>query len=784
MAPVLGYCRLASMRYLGLPLVVTALATAVPASGQQASPAAQPPSPPKAVPQAVIHEVKLSDVFVGYDAVQARPILHRISVAVMMPADRLPSLRPDVSRCLRESASIPSVAALRRSLSADSLVRNEAYDQATDDTGRQKAKAQANAAVDKLLETMLDEIERQAKGCGKLASTVELQVALVRRVCGPTGPRCSNQPSAQALGETAAAGWVLTKWLLSRTDKVPDAMRLNEYLVLATQEDRPDNAPGDTVQISRSTPKALDAVTWPAVVGASPQELYEEGVRYLRKAGGKYSPAAPVLMDMPIQIAAATIDVLEAPASAVDYLRSQVDASLKRVSDEVARTRIRECVQLRATKPSSAAVEACTGYKVGESDIEKCLLGGDCRAKLSEQAKLGVVELVKRYDLKELAQANLMPRLPLGQYGPMVDAYSACMQKAGASESECALSAGMSGSAKKAFDCVKKENGGKATLTVNAAVFDCAAGSALGANEKRLIECARENGAAMQSGKYQSAMDCALKGQVPDQAVKLAACYRDGKAGTAAADCALQAVGGRAASQAQCVSKAKNAREGLLCFGDKVPKEAMAALECGGSADASALALCVAGSGALRGDLGKLAKCAVQSQGSPMGTGVCMYADKLNVDQQILLQCAVSSGGEPTATSICALGQLGMKELKQCKGKKFGEGPCFGQGNEFQKLVKAITGDYIKPSSVVGQLLNAHLSVLKSTVGLAEAGVKAIGKLAENAAKELDKIRRKPVQAALDAPANVVREGGKAVKWVGDRLGVSKPLRRCCRIKL
>jgi hypothetical protein len=210
----------------------------------------------------------------------------------------------------------------------------------------------------------------------------------------------------------------------------------------------------------------------------------------------------------------------------------------------------------------------------------------------------------------------------------------------------------------------------------------------------------------------------------------------------------------------------------------------MAALECGGAADAGALALCVAGSGALRGDLGKLAKCAVQSQGSPMGTGVCMYADKLNVDQQILLQCAVSSGGEPTATSICALGQLGMKELKQCKGKKFGEGPCFGHGNEFQKLVKAITGDYIKPSSVVGQLLNAHLDVLKSTVGLAEAGVKAIGKLAENAGKELDKIRHKPLQAAIDAPANVIREGGKAVKWVGDRLGVTKTLRRCCRVKL
>lgn len=759
-----------------IALVWPAFVGAQPAS-KPSAPASAPIAP--AQPQAVLHEVRVSDVLVGYDPAARKPLFHRVSLAVMVSVNDLNKLPSEVSGCLRRIATVPAVNSLRVQLSADRISKNEAFETAADPAARLKAKADNNALVDGELDRLLNDIEKRAASCGKRADRMELQVALVRRLCLPDGPACSNQPTLTTLNDSAAAGWVLTRWLLSRTEKVPDAKRLNEYMVLATQEDRP--ADRDVVNISLQAPKVLDDAKWPASVGAA-QDVFEEGVRWLRASGKKYPVAAPVLAGMPIQIAVATADVLDSPAEAVSYLESKVDATLQRVSDEIARTRIRECVQFRSVKPTAEQVLGCTGYQIGDSEIEKCLLGAGCRAKLTgKDTYLGVIELVKQYDVATLAKSNLMPRLPLGEYGPMVDAYRKCVSEGKVSDNECAMTSGMGKDARKAFDCAKKQDP-DGQLKLNAAAFDCVLGSSISKNERELFDCANSNKAAMKEGAYKGTIRCALGTVAPKEALAIAECYSNGKRDSA--KCALNAVGGKDLGRINCLRESKTASASLGCLGDKLPPDARKALECtSSSSDAAGLALCVAASGVLKGDVGKLAKCAVSSQGNPLGTGVCMYGDKLTADQRILLQCAASTGGVPVTMGVCVLGQMGMKALVECKGKKFGEGPCFGHGNEMQKLVKAITGDYIKPSSVVGQLLNAHLDVFKGTAGLIQAGLKGVKNLAENTGHELDKIRHKPIQALTDAPANIVRETGKAAEWLGDRLGVSKPLKKCCRIK-
>jgi hypothetical protein len=55
-----------------------------------------------------------------------------------------------------------------------------------------------------------------------------------------------------------------------------------------------------------------------------------------------------------------------------------------------------------------------------------------------------------------------------------------------------------------------------------------------------------------------------------------------------------------------------------------------------------------------------------------------------------------------------------MRDLTDCHGRNFGEGPCFGEGNEIRKLAKQL-GFPIGPHSVVADVMNVQLRIVDAT---------------------------------------------------------------------
>jgi hypothetical protein len=136
---------------------------------------------------------------------------------------------------------------------------------------------------------------------------------------------------------------------------------------------------------------------------------------------------------------------------------------------------------------------------------------------------------------------------------------------------------------------------------------------------------------------------------------------------------------------------------------------------------------------------------------------------------QILLQCAASSGGVPATAAACIVGRFTLNELQGCRTAEFGKSGCFGDGNEFQKLAKLITGKPISKNSVVGQIVIVHIEVANAAIGGAGHALGELskgGRTIEGVSHEIDKIGTTPLKALADAPRNIAREAGKGVQNV------------------
>lgn len=157
--------------------------------------------------------------------------------------------------------------------------------------------------------------------------------------------------------------------------------------------------------------------------------------------------------------------------------------------------------------------------------------------------------------------------------------------------------------------------------------------------------------------------------------------------------------------------------------GDKLPESTKQLMSCATdrSSSAAAVAVCMGGK-TVPGDAGRLLRCAAESSFNSVGTALCMAGDGLTLDQRIFLQCAITSGGEPTSTATCTVGQLAMKEFRNCKGKQFAEEPCFGKNNELIKL-SAQLGVPIGKNSVVADIANVQLRLLEMPMDVAAPGV-------------------------------------------------------------
>jgi hypothetical protein len=114
----------------------------------------------------------------------------------------------------------------------------------------------------------------------------------------------------------------------------------------------------------------------------------------------------------------------------------------------------------------------------------------------------------------------------------------------------------------------------------------------------------------------------------------------------------------------------------------------------------------------MSGEVGKFVTCAAANGGVGLGAASCMVGDKLTPEQRILLQCASQAAGGPSY-AVCVGGMLTFKEFEQCRDRKFGSGPCFGENNEIRKFLRNVLGQDVHEDTVVGQALNVPLELVK-----------------------------------------------------------------------
>lgn len=206
-------------------------------------------------------------------------------------------------------------------------------------------------------------------------------------------------------------------------------------------------------------------------------------------------------------------------------------------------------------------------------------------------------------------------------------------------------------------------------------------------------------------------------------------------------DCMLSAIGGEGAEKARCLLEATgNAARARCVVSEDTPEEVVEALECASQPGASyeSIGSCMV-SRNIPGDAGRLASCAGSAGGDAMGAAICVAGNGLTPEQRILLQCAAQSA-DPSSYGVCVGGQLALKEFANCQNKNFAEGSCFGENNEIRKFVRTIGLGDIGPNSVVAQVLNLKLDVVKWNVRVAEGLVEGIGRFGEEAGKFLDSL--------------------------------------------
>ncbi|MFM0632638.1 hypothetical protein [Paraburkholderia xenovorans] len=504
-------------------------------------------------------------------------------------------------------------------------------------------------------------------------------------------------------------------------------------------------------------PKVVETrpgVGWPTRLPPDQtQKLFEAGVARLVK-NPQLPPlssvvAAQLLLPRPtvLRTAFAFRDPQDAYTLGVD----SAELKLNSLQDEVARIRLTECKVYHGLQ-DVAAVGRCAGYQIDNKAMLECLNDGPCMPQLAATADAGALLQSARRRISDLGLDAFVPRPyseAVGSFGAMVDTYKACTANEDANAAAaCLARKSVPPEIAKQANCLL-ENAGASRITCLAP--DGASGRAL----KQLQKCVERN-----------SKGCAVDAVLPPEW----ACV-SGAQSVSDLNCLAGNVGGDVGKVAQCLKQETDTAARIICIGgDNVPAPVQKVVACYTSSTSEAsLAACAIGT-ALPPEQAAVVKCAAESGGDPMATGVCVVSPllHLNPGQQIILQCAASSGGVPVTAAACIAGRFTLIELQGCKSADFGQSGCFGDGNEFQKLAKAITGSTVSKNSVVGQIMVAHIEVANSAIGGVGHALNEISKggkqTAEGFDHELEKARTNPVGLIVDAPGNVVRETFKGVE--------------------
>ena len=335
-----------------------------------------------------------------------------------------------------------------------------------------------------------------------------------------------------------------------------------------------------------------------------------------------------------------------------------------------------------------------------------------------------------------------------------------CLRQSGgdaASAATCYAEGKLPPEATKMIECQRQSNGNSSAFAL------CMTSKLAGGEAAIAAECLRkfkDDGAKV--------AECYALAKLPPEARAMAECQRQskGKSDAFAGCMVTKLAGGEVGKAAACLqSSGSDWAKGAACYAaGQLPQpvvQAMACIQQAGGA-APALAGCMAAQN-LPENLRKPVQCIAESQGDPLGAGVCMVSDGLTPDQRIGLECLVSTGGEPVSFATCAGGRLAVKELFNCVDKKLFEDKCMGTGNEFVKLAKTLGID-LRPETVVGQVLNFPLDVVKFEVHLAEDAAKGVGNVARETAHAADDVAKTVAKARDDAAQTAAKARDDAAR--------------------
>jgi hypothetical protein len=754
----------------------------------------------------------VASVTTGYE-VQTRTYIHRKFYLVAHGPDSLQAGH-DLARTCTAQVTTRVVEDFRRQLWAIKLPEPAETETSPSKETLEAAGASRDKTVDRAVDAATSAFKAEMSTCSRRRFDASVfQLGLIQRVCDRSGA-CRNASAAFADHPAAVAFTVLALWVDARDGDTPtlpanqlvlfpdlvDAKKALQTLGTARPSEALSACHAASVQTARgivatgatqTTCVALEMAArpfkessrWPdpkpaAVVQAQLEAL----VVRARKDKRRIERSVPRVLDMPREVAVRLIDVIDEPQEALLDLKSDASRTLLTMSDELARARITECARLRGLT-DVGRVSECAGYKLDVSTMDACLANAKCTPHLGDRGWRGALVVFETEGRKRLSQDALLPRLgnKTTEYANLVAQARNCA-KAGsrAAAAECALAGQLGEREQKAWQCVR----GRTARQLDDRTIECALGGSLPANVKETLDCGR---------KHKRAEDqafCAASTALPPEATDLLECQRAHKSDAQQVGlCVVKKnVGGDAAKVAMCVKEGGGDwSKAALCYAgaSKLPPAAAQAVQCmqKSGSDASSVAGCMA-TNHLPASIRKPAQCLAESGGDPLGAGVCMASEGMTADQRIALQCLATTGGEPTSFATCTGGRLLVKEIFNCVDKKLFEDKCMGEGNEIRKLLKGL-GINLTPSTVVGQVLNAPVDLIKFQVAFAQAAGKGIEKFAHNVGRETERAAQNIEREIARGVQNVGREAQR----IGDRAkrdldnGI-KAVSRATRIRL
>jgi hypothetical protein len=742
------------------------------------------------------YEQGVATVTVGYDS-KSRQYTHRKFYVAAYGPESLPGSAHDAARSCTSKVTTAVGEETRVALWKVKEPKPPTGLTSADEQTRLKNAAARDAAVDNLVNTSIRSFRQKLQACGgKTFDASEFELALIHRVCDTRTNSCSSAPVAYADHPAAQAFAVMSLWIDARNGNHP-TLPPNSPILLpdlvdarTTFKQLDIKTPAAALKKCREEADAKSAPTakrpltclalemasrdfkesnvWPdAPEGTRAQVELERLVVQARAASKRIDKSAPRLAAVPKEIAIRMVDVLDEPQEALAELKSDANVKLLTIQDELARTRIAECVRFRGQK-TPAEVAACAGYSVDVATINQCLSGAACVPKLGDKGWAAVLAQTNVGSLKDVALSSLSPR-SAAQLQQLESAAKECAKKGSRqAAAACALEQQLGDKEKKAWACVK----GKSASQLDAKSVECALGGSLPPEATKAVDCTKK------FAKTGDQAQCALTASLPSPAGDLLSCQKkysnDDKK---AAQCMAEAVGGTAGDVAKAATCLQNggddwAKTAMCVAGNKVPKQVGDVIDC---AQNSSGAAAVGGCLALKNvpdQYRKPAQCIAESGGDPFGAGVCMVSDGLTPDQRIALQCLASTGGEPVSFVTCSGGRLFVKEMFNCVDKKLFEDKCMGEGNDIRKFMKALGVD-LKPTTVVGQVLNAPLDVVKFQVAAAQAALQGLENFGNNVSREVGNALQEGQRIGDQAK----KDANNGVEWVEGRTGVRLPFR-------